>query len=164
MGRARIAIDHPRLRFRPPQLNPSFCGGCSAFRAAHQARPLCRVGFDTVSRWLLLVALPPRRGTRILEVSYDRVPFVRRGCSCRRGIFMSQSEKGGCPGCTRPDPREMTTAQEKRIPPQVRDAVNATPGRSMICGYCGCVYKINVPPTMFGYLDNPLKGKGWVPT
>ncbi len=69
---------------------------------------------------------------------------------------------GDCPGCTHPSPHELSSAELGRIPKPIRTEIEATPGRPMICGYCGCVYKVNTPAVVFGSLDNPLKGKGWV--
>ena len=76
---------------------------------------------------------------------------------------MSANEKGDCPGCTHADPGPITDEMLALVPRSVREEIESTPGRTMICGYCGCVYKINTPPAAFGYLNNPLKGKGWVP-
>ena len=70
--------------------------------------------------------------------------------------------QGDCPGCIQPRPRELTPAELKRIPAAHRKEIEASPGRALVCGYCGCVHKVNVPVTVFGYLNNPLKGGGWV--
>jgi hypothetical protein len=76
--------------------------------------------------------------------------------------MMSHDDNGACPGCAHPRPREMSEDEQRSIPPRTLEVIDSTPGRPMICGYCGCVYKINTPPIPFGYLNNPLKGKGWV--
>ena len=69
---------------------------------------------------------------------------------------------GDCPGCAHPQPRELKANELAIIPKVERNAIEATPGRPLICGYCGCVYLVNTPPVVFGHLNNPLTGKGWV--
>ena len=72
------------------------------------------------------------------------------------------SDQGECPGCTTPSPRSITSDDQKKIPPPAWRKIDSAPGRALICNYCGCVYKVNTPPSVFGYLNNPLRGKGWV--
>jgi hypothetical protein len=74
---------------------------------------------------------------------------------------MSEAQ-GDCPGCANARPRELVVAELDAIPKVDRKAIETSPGRALICSYCGCVYKINIPCVIFGYLNNPLKGKGWI--
>jgi hypothetical protein len=72
------------------------------------------------------------------------------------------TEWGDCPTCVEPLPRELEDRELRLIPRPARRLILSTPGRPFICDHCGCVYKINTPPTVFGHLNNPLKGRGWV--
>jgi hypothetical protein len=72
------------------------------------------------------------------------------------------SDAGDCPGCAHPHPRELKAPEFELIPKCDRKLIESSPGRPLICGYCGCVYIVNTPPVVFGHLNNPLSGAGWV--
>jgi len=52
------------------------------------------------------------------------------------------SDHGECPGCTNPSPRPLTVDDQKIIPFPALQKIESAPGRALICGSCGCVYKV----------------------
>lgn len=59
--------------------------------------------------------------------------------------------------------RDLTPGEFETIPEPDRAKVKDAGGQPRRCTYCGCVYSFGQPPRIFGFLDDGVSGRPWLP-